>query len=238
MTKMNVITNRLATLACVTTLAAGGLSGCASMNNTQKGAAGGAGIGGAIGAVIGNNTGSTARGAIIGAVLGGAAGAVIGHQMDRQAQDLEGDLGQNAEVSRVGEGIAVTFASGILFPFNSADVLPAGRENLRQLAQSLQRYPGTEVLVVGHTDNVGSDAYNQTLSQRRADAAKAYLVSMGIPQERIRTAGRGESEPIASNETEEGRQQNRRVEVAIFASEQYRDQILHEYGRGSAPTTP
>jgi dTMP kinase len=108
-------------------------------------------IGGAIGAVIGHNTGSTARGAIIGAVVGGAAGAVIGHQMDRQAHDLEGDLGQNAEVSRVGEGIAVTFASGILFPFNSDDVLPAGRENLRQLAQSLQRYPGTEVLIVGHT---------------------------------------------------------------------------------------
>jgi len=163
---------------------------------------------------------------------------VIGHQMDRQAQDLEGDLGQNAEVSRVGEGIAVTFASGILFPFNSADVLPAGRENLRQLAQSLQRYPGTEVLVVGHTDNVGSDAYNQTLSQRRADAAKAYLVSMGIPQERIRTAGRGETEPIASNDTEEGRQHNRRVEIAIFASQQYRDQILHEYGRGGTNPAP
>jgi outer membrane protein OmpA-like peptidoglycan-associated protein len=234
---MNLINNRLAALACVTTLAAGGLSGCASMNNTQKGAAGGAGIGGAIGAVIGHNTGSTARGAIIGAVVGGAAGAVIGHQMDRQAHDLEGDLGQNAEVSRVGEGIAVTFASGILFPFNSAEVAVAGRENLRQLAQSLQRYPGTEVLIVGHTDNVGSDAYNLTLSQRRAESAKSYLVSMGIPAERIRTAGRGESEPIAPNETPDGAQRNRRVEIAIFASQQYRDQILREYGRGGA-TTP
>src|SRR5687768_12315889 len=123
---MNVFANRLAAVACVTTLAAGGLSGCA-MNNTQKGAAAGAGVGGAIGAVIGNNTGSTARGAIIGAVLGGAAGAVIGRQMDRQANDLEGDLGTNAEVSRVGEGIAVTFASGILFNTASWDVLPAGR---------------------------------------------------------------------------------------------------------------
>jgi outer membrane protein OmpA-like peptidoglycan-associated protein len=226
---MNIMLNRMTAAACA---AAFVLGGCASMNNTQRGAAAGAGAGGAIGAVIGHNTGSTARGAIIGAVLGGAAGAVIGHQMDRQAQDLEGDLGQNAEVSRVGEGIAVTFASGILFPFNSADVLPAGRENLRQLAQSLQRYPGTEVLVVGHTDNVGSDAYNLTLSQRRADAAKGYLVSMGIPAERIRTAGRGESEPIASNDTEDGRQKNRRVEIAIFASQQYRDQILHEYGTG------
>ena len=232
---MNVFANRLAAVACVTTLAAGGLSGCASMNNTQKGAAGGAGIGGAIGAVIGHNTGSTARGAIIGAVVGGAAGAVIGHQMDRQAADLDRDL-PGAEVSRVGEGIAVTFASGILFPFNSFDMLPDGRENLRRLAQSLQRYPGTEVLIVGHTDNVGSDAYNLTLSQRRAESAKSYLVSMGIPADRIRTAGRGESEPIAPNETPAGAQRNRRVEIAIFASQEYREQILREYGRGGAPT--
>jgi len=232
---MNVYVNRLAALACVTTLAT---AGCASMNNTQRGAAAGAGVGGAIGAVIGHNTGSTARGAIIGAVVGGAAGAVIGHQMDRQARDLEGDLGQNAEVSRVGEGIAVTFASGILFPYNSSDVLPAGRENLRQLAQSLQRYPGTEVLIVGHTDNTGSDAYNQQLSERRSMSAKSYLVSMGIPSDRIRTAGRGEAEPIASNETEAGRQQNRRVEIAIFASQEYRDQILREYGRGGSAPNP
>lgn len=217
---------------CAATLAVPALSGCASMNNTQRGAAVGAGAGGAIGAVIGKNTGSTARGAILGAVLGGAAGAVIGRQMDRQAEDLNHDLGQNADVTRVGEGIAVTFASGILFPFNSDQVLPAGRENLRQLAQSLQKYPGTQVLIVGHTDNVGSDAYNQALSQRRADSARSYLVSMGIEGNRIRTEGRGESEPIASNETESGRSQNRRVEVAIFASEQYRQQILNDYGRG------
>ena len=225
---MNVFVKKLTVAACATAM----MSGCASMNNTQRGAAVGAGAGGAIGAVIGNNTGSTARGAIIGAVLGGAAGAVIGHQMDRQADDLKGDLGNNASVERVGEGIAVTFASGILFPFNSADVLPAGRENLRQLAQSLQRYPGTEVLIVGHTDNVGSDAYNMELSQRRADSARSFLMQMGIPGERIRTSGRGEMEPVASNESEAGRQQNRRVEVAIFANQQYRQQILNEYGRG------
>jgi outer membrane protein OmpA-like peptidoglycan-associated protein len=227
---MNVFVKKLTVAACATTM----LGGCASMNNTQRGAAVGAGAGGAIGAVIGNNTGSTARGAIIGAVLGGAAGAVIGHRMDNQANDLKGDLGNNATVERVGEGIAVTFASGILFPFAQADVLPAGRENLRQLAQSLQRYPGTEVLIVGHTDNVGTDAANMTLSQRRAESAKSYLMSMGVPGERIRTAGRGESEPVASNETDAGRQQNRRVEVAIFANEQYRQQILNEYGRGGS----
>lgn len=224
---MNLVVKKLTVAAMATTL----LSGCASMNNTQRGAAVGAGAGGAIGAVIGNQTGSTARGAIIGAVLGGAAGAVIGRRMDNQARDLEGELGEGANVERVGEGIAVTFASGILYPFNSVDILPAGRENLRNLAQSLQRYPGTEVLIVGHTDNVGSDEYNMGLSQRRADAARSYLVSMGVPAERIRTSGRGESEPIASNETQSGQQQNRRVEVAIFASQEYRQQILNEYGR-------
>ena len=212
---MHVWMKRVTLAACVATLGTGSLSGCASMNNTQRGAAVGAGAGGAIGAVIGNRTGSTARGAILGAVLGGAAGAVIGHQMDRQASDLQGDLGEGAEVSRVGEGIAVTFASGILYPFDSDQILPAGRENLRQLAQSLQRYPGTEVLIVGHTDNVGSDAYNQALSQRRSDSARSYLVSMGIDGGRIRTEGRGESEPIASNETEEGRAENRRVEIKL-----------------------
>jgi len=227
---MNVYVKKLGAVACALSLA-----GCASMNNTQRGATVGAGAGGAVGAVIGHATGSTARGAIIGAVLGGAAGAVIGHQMDRQAQDLKGDLGQNADVQRVGEGIAVTFASGILFPFNSDQVLPAGRENLRRLAESLQRYPGTEVLIVGHTDNVGSDDYNMGLSQRRADSSKSLLVSMGIPAERIRTSGKGKTEPVASNETEAGRQQNRRVEIAIFANEQYRQQILNEYGRGGNP---
>jgi outer membrane protein OmpA-like peptidoglycan-associated protein len=212
----------------VAAVAAGMMTGCASLNNTERGAVLGAGTGGAIGAVIGNQTGSTARGAIIGAVLGGAAGAVIGRRMDRQAQELEGELGQGAEVSRVGEGIAVTFASGILFPFNSDQVLPAGRGNLDELAQSLQRYPETEVLIVGHTDDVGSDTYNMGLSLRRAESSKNYLVSRGIQPGRIRTSGRGETEPIASNADESGRSQNRRVEVAIFASEEYRQQILRE----------
>lgn len=221
---MNVLSKKL-TVAAV---AAGMMTGCASLNNTERGAVLGAGTGGAIGAVIGNQTGSTARGAIIGAVLGGAAGAVIGRRMDNQARELEGELGQGAEVSRVGEGIAVTFASGILFPFNSDQVLPAGRGNLDELAQSLQRYPETEVLIVGHTDDVGSDSYNMSLSLRRAESSKNYLVSRGIQPGRIRTSGRGETEPIASNADESGRSQNRRVEVAIFASEEYRQQILRE----------
>jgi len=226
---MTTFSRKLTVLACVGTLGMTGVTGCATLNRTEQGAVIGAGTGGAIGAVIGKQTGSTARGAILGAVLGGAAGAVIGRQMDRQSQELEQSL-PDAEVQRVGEGIAVTFASGILFPTNSTQILSAGQNNLAQLAASLQRYPETTVLIVGHTDARGTDQYNMQLSQNRAQSAANFLISRGIAGSRIRTEGRGESEPVASNETDAGMQQNRRVEVAIFASEQYRQQILREYG--------
>ncbi|HEU0302673.1 MAG TPA: OmpA family protein [Longimicrobium sp.] len=214
-------------LAALTVVGTSGLSGCASMNNTERGAATGAGVGGAIGAVIGRQTGGTARGAIIGAVVGGAAGAVIGRRMDQQAREIEQSV-PDAEVERVGEGIAVTFESGVLFPFDSDQVLPDGRDNLRQLANSLRNYPGTEVLIVGHTDSQGSDDYNMRLSFRRAESARQFLVGQGIEGGRIRVEGRGESEPVADNSTDAGRARNRRVEIAIFASEEYRDQILRE----------
>lgn len=224
---MNRYARSLTALVAVTTFGTTGLAGCASLNSTERGAVVGAGTGAAVGAVIGKNTGSTARGAILGAVLGGAAGAVIGRQMDRQAEEIEENV-EGARVERIGEGIAVSFESGILFPFNSTALYPAGRENLRKLADILERNPGSEVLVVGHTDNVGSDEYNMDLSRRRAEAAASYLIQQGVSRSRVRTSGRGETEPIASNATEAGRQQNRRVEVAIFASEQYREQILRE----------
>lgn len=227
---MKMFAKKLTVAVAAVSLTGAGLTGCASMNNTARGGAVGAGVGGAIGAVIGNNTGSTARGAIIGAVIGGAAGAVIGRQMDRQAEQIDQTV-PGAEVQRVGEGIAVTFESGILFPYDSDQLLPAGRSNIQALARSLQQYPGSEVLIVGHTDATGSDQYNQSLSLRRAESAAAYLASQGVPRARIRTAGRGETEPVASNETDAGRQQNRRVEVAIFASEEYREQIIRENGR-------
>jgi outer membrane protein OmpA-like peptidoglycan-associated protein len=227
---MKTTSRRLTLVAlCAATVGTAGMTGCATMSGTERGAAVGAGAGGAIGAVIGRQSGNTARGAIIGAVVGGAAGAVIGRRMDNQAAELERSL-PGAEIDRVGEGIAVTFASGILYPFDSDQILPAGRENLRQLALSLQRYPGTEVLIVGHTDNVGRDDYNMGLSLRRANAARSFLIQQGVPAHHIRTEGRGFHEPVASNETEAGRQQNRRVEIAIFASEAYRQQMLREYG--------
>ena len=215
------------TSRALTALLLGGtvvLSACAGMSQKTRGAVIGATTGAAVGGVIGNQTGSTARGAIIGAVIGGAAGAIIGHQMDQQAKELEQNI-PGATIQRVGEGIAVTFPSGILFPFNSTEILPAGKSNLQQLASSLEKYPNSDVLIVGHTDSVGTDAYNLDLSQRRALAASSYLQSLSVPASRLRTAGKGKTEPIQPNDTEEGRAKNRRVEIAIYASEAYRNQV-------------
>jgi outer membrane protein OmpA-like peptidoglycan-associated protein len=206
--------------------------GCAWFNNqsgTKKGAATGAAAGAVVGGLIGRANGSTAKGAILGAVLGGAAGAAIGHEMDKQAQDLQDKL-PNAKVERVGEGIEVTFDSGILFDVDSDQLRPAAKQNLDELAASLRDYDGTRVLVVGHTDNTGTDTYNQGLSERRSGAARTYLMQDGLTPERVEAVGRGESEPVADNDTAAGRQQNRRVEVAIFASEKMRQEMLRKHG--------
>ncbi|MQA91850.1 MAG: OmpA family protein [Gemmatimonas sp.] len=204
-----------------------GLVGCASLSQTERGAVIGAAGGAALGAIVGRQIGSTARGAVVGAAVGGAAGAVIGRQMDQQAEELAAII-PGATVQRVGEGIVVTFESGLLFPFDSEELLPAGRENLNNLAASLQQYPETEVLVIGHTDSTGSDSYNMGLSERRASSSATLLSSYGIPSDRVRTMGRGESEAIADNSTEWGQQQNRRVEVVIYASEEYRDRLIEQ----------
>jgi len=185
-------------------------------SNKAKGTAVGAATGAAVGGVIGNQTGSTARGAIIGAAVGGTAGALIGHRMDQQAKELE-YLIPGAVVTRVGEGIVVTFDSGLLYDFDSAVIRSDAAQNLRQLAASLEKYSDTNLLIVGHTDSVGSDPYNQDLSTQRARAALQYLATQGVQTGRMATSGRGEMEPVASNETDAGRQLNRRIEVAIFA---------------------
>jgi len=218
-------TQRLRAVTALLVVGAFGASGCASMNKKQEGAVIGAAAGGAIGGVIGNQTGSTAKGAIIGAVIGGTAGAIIGHQMDQQAKELSQTI-KGATVERVGEGINVTFASGLLFAFNSDEIQSTAGENLKELAASLNRYPDSQLLIVGHTDNVGDDAYNQGLSDRRANSAAAYLAAQGVARTRLATSGKGEAEPVATNDTEAGRQQNRRVEVAIYASEAYRQRLL------------
>lgn len=205
-------------------------SGCASWGDKQKKGAGiGAAGGGVVGAIIGHKTGSTVRGAIIGAAVGGAAGAIIGHRMDAQAEKLSQEL-EGAQVSRVGEGIAVSFDSGILFPFDSAQLTSEARSNLRKLADSLQAEARTNVMIVGHTDSDGSDSYNQQLSERRGRSAEDYLATLGVASSRLVSRGRGEAEPITSNATEEGRRQNRRVEVAIYADGAWRDEAKRTSG--------
>lgn len=203
------------------------LMGCANMSKTGKGAAIGAGAGAAVGAIIGKATGKTATGAIVGAAVGGTAGAIIGKQMDKQAEELEAEL-EGAEVERVGEGIQVTFDSAILFEVNSYDLSGDAKDNLVNLASSLMDYPNTELIIAGHTDSSGPEDYNQKLSEQRADAAATELVKKGVPADRISIVGHGESEPKSSNDTAFGRQQNRRVEVAIFASEEYRAELEEE----------
>lgn len=221
---MNKLLHQVIAPALAVLLLGTSVLGCASLSKTEQGAAAGAGAGSVVGGVIGKATGSTAKGAIVGAALGGVAGAVIGEQMDKQAAELEEDL-EGAEVARVGEGIQITFDNAILFGFDSAQLSGQARENLNNLAESLRNYPGTELLVVGHTDAVGEEAYNQELSEERAGAAAEFLIAEGISPERITTIGKGETEPVASNDTEFGQQQNRRVEMAIFASEEYREEV-------------
>jgi outer membrane protein OmpA-like peptidoglycan-associated protein len=204
---------------------------CASLSKKENGAIIGASAGAAAGAAIGSASGSTAKGAIIGAAIGGTAGAVIGHQMDQQAKEIKQNI-PGAIVERVGEGLQVTFESGLLFDYDS-DVLRAGAQhNLATLAASLDKYPGTDVVIVGHTDSKGSDSYNLLLSERRAAAATTYLASRGVARARLRSTGRGKTEPVASNDTDAGRQQNRRVEVAIYANEALKAQAARQ-GAGS-----
>lgn len=209
--------------------------GCQNMSRTGQGAAVGAGAGAVVGGVIGKATGSTARGAIIGAAVGGTAGAIIGNQMDKQAEELDQEL-ENATVETVpGEdgntaGIRITFDNAILFDFDSFALRSQARQDLMDLARSLNQYPNTDALVVGHTDSTGSEDYNQTLSERRANSVATYLAQQGIAPSRMQISGMGESQPVASNANEAGRQQNRRVEIALYANEQYRQQLQNEQG--------
>jgi outer membrane protein OmpA-like peptidoglycan-associated protein len=195
-----------------------GAFGCASMSRKEKGAAIGGASGAAVGAAIGSKSGNTLLGAILGAAVGGVAGAYIGNYMDKQAAEIEQDL-QGAQVERVGEGIKVTFDSGILFDVNKATLRPEAQANLRDLARILNKYPDTNVLIEGHTDATGSEEYNLELSRARAQAVANFLAGMQVDPTRFTIMGYGESQPIASNESVEGRQANRRVELAIMAND-------------------
>ena len=193
------------------------ISSC-QVSNTAKGGAIGAVAGGAIGGLIGHKSGNTVVGVLIGAGVGGTAGALIGRKMDKQAQELQEDL-QGATVQRVGEGILITFNEGLQFDVNSSKVRTSSRTNVDNLSQVLNKYADTEILIEGHTDNTGSDEYNQTLSEKRAESVRKMLVTNGVVASRVSTIGYGEEQPLEDNATEAGRQANRRVEVAIYANE-------------------
>ncbi len=201
------------------------------MSNTQKGAAGGAAAGGAIGAVIGHQSGNTAVGAIIGAAVGGAAGAYIGHYMDKQAEEIQRDLA-GAKVERIGEGIKITFDSGLLFDRNKSILKPASKENLTKLAVTLNKYPDTDILLEGHTDSDGTVEHNMELSQRRANSVAVFLSSKQVMETRFTTMAYGESQPIADNGTSAGRAQNRRVEVAIYANDKLKKEAAKKADTG------
>ncbi|MDQ3394244.1 MAG: OmpA family protein [Bacteroidota bacterium] len=193
------------------------MASCGKWSKTAKGGVGGAAAGGAVGAAIGKATGNTAAGAIFGAAIGGVAGATIGAYMDKQSAEMERDL-KNAKIERVGEGIKITFDSGILFDVNSADLKPAAKENIKNLAEILNKYDDTNILIEGHTDITGPEDYNQTLSEKRSKSVSDYASNIGVQKGRITTVGYGEAQPIADNETAEGKRANRRVEIAIFAN--------------------
>lgn len=192
--------------------------GCKSWSKTAKGGTIGAGGGALAGAAIGKAAGSTATGAIIGAAVGGAAGAAIGNYMDRQAKEMENEI-DNAEVERVGEGIKITFDSGILFDFDSYSLRHASKENIDELSTILEDYPNTRVMFAGHTDSKGAKEYNQGLSENRAKSVARYASQHGVDSNRMIITGFGEEDPVSDNSTEAGRQKNRRVEIAVYADE-------------------
>ncbi len=198
------------------------MAGCATpQTKTQQGAiygaAGGAVAGAVIGQVIGRDTKATVIGAAIGAAVGGLGGAAVGRMMDNQERDMREALAASeaAAVSREGNLLAVTFKGDVTFDTNSAVVKPGLYPEINRVAGVLKQYPETVVRVEGHTDSVGSEEYNMNLSYQRANAVRNLLVQQGIAANRIEVVGFGKSMPIATNNTEAGRQMNRRVEIKI-----------------------
>lgn len=199
------------------------MSGCKSIqnaNSSQKGTGIGVAAGAALGALIGGKD-NRAAGALIGAAVGGGAGAIIGHKMDQQAEEIETII-PGAEVVRSEEGIQLILDENadVRFEFNSADLTGEAQANLGKLVEIFNKYPDTDILVVGHTDSDGSEAYNQTLSEKRAASVLGFLTEKGIRATRLKSMGMGEMQPRASNDTKEGKALNRRVEFTITANEQ------------------
>jgi outer membrane protein OmpA-like peptidoglycan-associated protein len=191
-------------------------------NNTQKGTGIGVAAGALIGGILGNNLGkggNAALGAAIGAAVGGGAGALIGNKMDKQAREITEAL-PGADVHRVGEGIHLTLnENAVRFDTNKSSLMPQAQANLDKLIPVFKEYGDTNIEIFGYTDSSGKPEYNLTLSQKRAEAVKTYLIAKGLVANRFKTSGFGIADPIATNDTPEGKAQNRRVEFAITAND-------------------
>lgn len=216
-------------------LVAAGLfsQGCSSgkkMSNQDKGVLIGAGSGAVVGGAIGKAAGNTGLGAIIGATVGGVTGGIIGNRMDKQAEEIKKEV-PDAKVERVGEGIVVEFSENVLFGYNQSNLSANSYRSLDKLARVLDKYEDTNLEIDGHTDDRGTDAYNQTLSEKRANSVAEYLRSKDIPGSRITTRGYGERYPKYSNATDNGRAGNRRVEFQITANERMKEDARREAGR-------
>jgi outer membrane protein OmpA-like peptidoglycan-associated protein len=204
-------------------------------NNKQKGAVIGTAGGAILGAIIGNNSGKKGDGgglgAVIGGVVGGTAGVLIGQKMDKQAQKIEEEI-PGAVVERIDDGIVVTFDenSGVFFETNKYNINTASNTLLTKLSNILKEYPDTNVLVIGHTDSSGADAYNMTLSKNRAESVTNFFISKGIASNRFTTSWFGEEQPVADNTTPEGRAKNRRVNLAIVPNDKMKSDAKTESG--------
>jgi outer membrane protein OmpA-like peptidoglycan-associated protein len=217
----NIVLIALALLMSVGTL----FTSCEALkntNNTQRGAAIGAAGGALLGGILGNNLGKGgkgAMGAVLGGVIGGVAGGVIGNKMDKQAREIDNAL-PGADVVRVGEGIKLVLnENAVRFDTNKSTLTATAKTNLDKLIPVFKEYADTNIMIYGYTDSTGSAEYNLKLSQERATSVKNYLVSKGLASTRFSTSGMGIADPIATNDTPEGRSQNRRVEFAITANE-------------------
>src|SRR5664279_3512372 len=196
---------------------------CKSLNNAQKGTAVGVAAGGTAGAIIGGGGKSSVIGALIGAAVGGGAGYLIGNNMDKQAKAIKHAV-PDAQVERVGEGINMTFNSGLLFKINSSELSDSAKYNLGRIAAVFNNYPETTILVEGHTDNTGTVQYNIDLSRQRANTVVDYLMSKGVAKIRFDTKWFGEDQPKYPNDTDASRKLNRRVEVGIMANSELKKQ--------------
>ncbi|KAF2081227.1 MULTISPECIES: OmpA family protein [Flavobacterium] len=203
-------------------------------NNTQKGAGIGAVAGGVIGGILGNNIGrggNAALGAVIGAAVGGGTGALIGNKMDKQAREIDQAL-PGADVERVGEGIHLTLnENAVRFDTNKSSLTTQAKANLDKLIPVFTEYGDTNIEIFGYTDNTGKPEYNLTLSGQRAASVQAYLVAKGLKASRFKTSGLGIADPIATNDTPEGRAQNRRVEFSITANDKMVNDAKAEAGK-------